>query len=221
MLSQESQRKLATRSFFGGAVGAGLFTSCCTVPALLAALGLGTSGASAFIGTYRPWIVGAALLLMAAAAVSLIVRRRSEVSCGDACDPGTTQRTRRSISAAILVGTGIAVFGALPGLGASQQAPAPPAGASPQSERLALVMKVRGMSCVSCAAPIRKALTAIAPVADFYVDIDAGTVGFTVPVSNADVPAMRKAIEQLGYQTSDVRVSSQSEKVASKPGARS
>ena len=63
-----------------------------------------------------------------------------------------------------------------------------------------LVLKVEGMSCGHCKASVEKALKALNGVANATVTLEAKEVNVEFDGSAVNVEAMKKAIEDDGYE---------------------
>ena len=64
-----------------------------------------------------------------------------------------------------------------------------------------MILRIGGMTCSHCAESIRWALLGLAGVEDVEVDLAGGEA--TISGDGFDIPAMRKAIEELGYSVTD------------------
>lgn len=62
------------------------------------------------------------------------------------------------------------------------------------------VLKIQGMSCTHCQKAVTEALQALAGVKSARVDLAAGTATVTYDPALVDAEAMRKAVEEAGYE---------------------
>ncbi|MBI4209155.1 MAG: mercury transporter MerT [Deltaproteobacteria bacterium] len=69
------------------------FGSCCALPLLLVSLGVGGMAFANTLALYRPYFVGATILLLAVA-FYLVYGRRQECSDDKACEPKAIRRTK-------------------------------------------------------------------------------------------------------------------------------
>ncbi|MBI3365810.1 MAG: hypothetical protein HY033_13000 [Ignavibacteriae bacterium] len=67
--------KKTTLTTFGGAVAAVVASLCCIGPVLVAGIGIGSLGAFAVFENYRPYLIGATVLLLLGA-FYLVYRKR-------------------------------------------------------------------------------------------------------------------------------------------------
>lgn len=77
----------------GVATVAAFVGSCCALPLLLLSLGVGSMGFATALVPYRPYFMGAALLLLAVA-FYFVYGRRQECGEGKACDLKSIRRTK-------------------------------------------------------------------------------------------------------------------------------
>ena len=92
------------KSAVGAVVAAFAASTCCLGPVVAAAFGAGTLGAaSARFEPYRPWLLGAAVILIGAAFVTTY--RREPTCANEACAPAPRCKARVVFwVAAVLVG---------------------------------------------------------------------------------------------------------------------
>jgi copper chaperone len=76
----------------------------------------------------------------------------------------------------------------------------PRLGPSPKEEIIMLKLKVEGMTCGHCAQTVTKAVETVPAVERAVVDLKAGEVAVE---GSADVGAIRRAIEDAGYDVRD------------------
>lgn len=61
-------------------------------------------------------------------------------------------------------------------------------------------VKIKGMSCQHCVASVTGALQGLAGITDVKVDLQSGSATFS---GNAEKSAIKKAIEQIGFELVD------------------
>ena len=62
-----------------------------------------------------------------------------------------------------------------------------------------ITLKVDGMTCGGCVASVTRALTRVPGVSDVAVMLQAGTAKVEFDPTKTNVPALRTAIEDAGY----------------------
>lgn len=206
----DTKSNAAKGAFLTGALGVGMFASCCGIPLLLSAIGLGSSGAALAFSAWRYPLLALCVVSMAASGLYLM-RRRSA-----ACESGCSERKLKSSQMLIFTGLALSVVVAATGLllsrpsGAQSAAtpPTTPLNRSASSHTARVEVPVKGLTCSGCAGPIRTALNAITPIDQFEVDVPKGCVRFSVSEDKIDMAAFRRAIEGLGYATDKARLAS-------------
>lgn len=186
----------------GLSIGAALLaalaaSSCCIGPVILAALGLGGAGLFAGIATYRPLMLGVtALFLGVGFALSY---RKPKVVQADACgcDASKAGKMPRMF---LWVATVITVLVAAAPPLLARLSTGPRASVSPSIAAATVVIKVDGIDCEACAAPIRKALTAAGGFDDLELDVPSRRVTVTYEPGAGRPEVYLEAIDDLGYQ---------------------
>lgn len=77
----------------GVATFTAFFGSCCALPLLLLSLGVGSMGLATALAPYRPYFIGATVLLLALAFYG-VYGRKQECSDDKACDIKGVRRTK-------------------------------------------------------------------------------------------------------------------------------
>ena len=172
-------------------------SSCCLGPVLLAALGLG--GASLFAGfaAYRPYMLAVTAAFLGVG--FYLSYRTPKVVEGDpcGCDVPKSRRMRRMF---LWMATVITVLvAASPSLLAMVTASSPHAVAASSAAATATV-KVDGIDCEACAAPIRKALAAAGGFNDLELDVPSKIVTVSYEPGPGRPGVYLKAIDDLGYE---------------------
>ena len=190
--------KLAT----GGAVAAAAAASlCCIGPLVFVALGLGAFGASAAFETLRPYLLGAAVLLLAFGFYRIYFRR-GNVACapGEACAVKPSGRATRAalwVAALSVIAFALSPYyaGALTRRLSARDTQ--PATAQPAVARSSF--KVTGMTCAGCEETIKLALEQTPGVRGSEVSYDRGEAVVEYDPAVTDTAKIRKAIDETGY----------------------
>lgn len=75
-------------------------------------------------------------------------------------------------------------------------------GASTMASNHTIIIPIGGMTCRNCAASVAKKLTAMPGITGVEVSVEKGQAAVTG--ENLDIPALRQAIEDLGFDAGDV-----------------
>jgi mercuric ion transport protein len=184
----------------GALVAAILASSCCLGPLLLGALGIGGVGAFVPIGAYRPHIL-AAMAVLLGAGFYLTHRRKSRTSmqtdtCG--CERRSS-RERRVATAGLWIASFVVIAIALaPTLIAKTLAHPVATAASTNTEQA--VIRVQGIDCQACAAPLTRALQRVGGFHGLALDIPNQSITVTYNPSPGRLQAYAAAINELGYE---------------------
>ena len=191
------KEKLAT----GGAVVAAFTASlCCTGPLLFVLLGLGTFGAATAFESARPYLLSAAVLLLAFGFYRGYFRR-------EACAPGEACATR-PVSRASRVGLWIAAVvvlaftlspyyaGALVRRGSGS----PNTSNESSNQQQWATFKVSGMTCAGCEVTIKLALERTPGVRSAEVSYERGEAVVVYDPSVTTPEKLRDAINETGYK---------------------
>ena len=174
-------------------------SSCCLGPVILAALGLGGAGVFAGVAAYRPLLLGVTAVFLGVG--FYLSYRKPKVVQGDACGcerPKAGRLPRILLWVATVVTLLVA---AAPPLLAKLSAPKDPMGQTPASGPVATAaIRVDGIDCEACAAPIRKALVGAGGFNDLKLDVPTKmvTVSYVPGPGRPDI--YLKAIDDLGYE---------------------
>ncbi|MFA0757358.1 MAG: hypothetical protein YPKNTGVA_002891 [Candidatus Fervidibacter sp.] len=152
-----------------GAMLAGLLASaCCWLPALLAAVGVGSAGLGAKFAPYRPFFAFGALALIGIA-FAVTYRRQPKEAC---CLTPTHKAQRFGLWVALVIVLVSLVFPKVMERFA-RSASSVSSGAMPEGVR-AFSFRIEGMSCPSCALAIAANLKRLPNVVDARVDFEKG-----------------------------------------------
>lgn len=186
----------------GGAVLAALAaSSCCLGPLLLAALGLGGAGAFASVTRLRP-----AFLAITAVALGLgfYLTYRKTPAKGDSCGcerPRAGRLPRLMLWGATFFTVLLAASPTLLAKLSTGNSPVAPAGPLETA-----VVRVPGIDCEACAAPMRKAMTAAGGFDHLTLDLKGQTVTVFYQAGSNRPAAYLKAIEDVGWEPSLMEV---------------
>ncbi len=154
-------------STIGGIVTAIVASLCCIGPVLVALVGIGSVGAFAIFETYRPYLIGATILLLGVGFYLVYMRR--EVRCEDGTckiqDAGKWNKV--SVWGATFLA---AIAIAFPYLGV---APSSSVNASVQGKAI-VTMSIEGMDCKACAKGVEGSLASIKGVRKANVEYEQG-----------------------------------------------
>ncbi len=198
----------------GGAVIAAIAASlCCIGPLLFVVLGLGAFGAAAAFQTARPYLLGAAVLLLAFGFYRTYFRRAAACAPGEACETKPINRASR-------IGLWIATIGVLAFAlspyyvgyiaaafvrrqAAVQTAPATvPAteSASSQTDLATVTVQVEGMDCTACEAVIRAVLEKTPGVRSADVSYKRSDARVEFDPKRTNIDQIKRAIDSTGYK---------------------
>lgn len=207
------------RLALGGAIAAALAASlCCTGPLLFVIVGAGAFGAASAFEPLRPYMLSAAVLLLAYGFYRAYFRRDARAAD---CAPGTSCASSSVASssagrAGLWFASALVLAFALAPLYAGHISAAllrketveERAASQPASRALAeseawqtATIEIEGMSCVSCEAPIEAALENTPGVGGADVSYEAGTARVQYDPRKTGVQQLRRAIETTGYKT--------------------
>ena len=206
------------RLAIGGAVIAALAASlCCLGPLLFLVLGLGVFSAAAVFEAARPYLIGAAVLLLAFGFYRVYFRRQAACAPGEACESKPINRaTRIGLWIALIAVLAFALSPYYAGHLASAvvnrrqstiTTPAtsqPPqvsnenAGSQPTLETI--TVKVEGMSCTACEVPVRDALAKSPGVLSADVSYQRGNARVEYDPKKTNIDQIKRAIDSTGYK---------------------
>jgi mercuric ion transport protein len=192
------KEKLAT----GGAVAAAAAASlCCVGPLVFVALGLGAFWASAAFETLRPYLLGAAVLLLAFGFYRAYFRRADEACApGEACAAKPAGRATRAalwVAALSVVAFALSPYSAGALTRRLSAKAIQPAATRPTAARASF--KVTGMTCAGCEETIKLALDETPGVRGSEVSYDRGEAVVEYDPAVTDVAKIRKSIDVTGY----------------------
>ncbi|MCA1593366.1 MAG: cation transporter [Acidobacteria bacterium] len=198
----------------GGAVVAAVAASlCCIGPLLFVMLGAGAFGAAGVFETARPYLLGAAALLLAVGFYRTYFRRDAACAPGEACAIKSVSRASRAglwiASVAVLafalspyyVGYIAAAFIRKQPPVATTPAAVPATGSeSSQASLETITVEVENMDCTSCEVPIRAALEKTPGVRAADVSYQRGVARVSYDPRQTDINQIKRAISSTGYK---------------------
>ncbi len=189
----------------GSALLAALSASaCCLGPLLLAALGFGGAGALAVLGSYRPHMLAATALLLAAG-FYFTYRKRPAAAATDACGcDAPSPKAAKAGKIGLWLATGlVAVTAAAPHLvalvGKRDERRASTGTTSTPAIAHATII-VLGMDCEACATHLSAALAKLGGFHDLRLDLAAHNIDVAYEPAPGRLDAYVAAINELGYE---------------------
>lgn len=189
----------------GSVVSAIVASACCWLPLMLLAIGASAAGVSATFEKARPAFSVAAFGLLGLGFYLSYFRK-------EACAPGAAcavpnRKLQRFNRAMLWVATvfvlAFALFPSYAGFLLAENAPAAAVDGSAQLPTVTL--GIEGMSCEACAVHIQKGLSGVPGVRSASVDYEKARARVSVdPASPPSREALVKAVEQAGYQVTEV-----------------
>lgn len=203
------EERLATSGAIIAAIAASL---CCIGPLIFAGLGLGAFAAAAAFESARPYLLGAAVLLLAFGFYRAYFRRDAACAPGEACAVKPVSRAGRIglwIGAVAVLAFALSPYYA--GYIAAFMHRRPPVAAQPAgvtntegtSSEAALqtvTVAVEGMDCNSCEIPIRSALEKAPGVRSANVSYERGDAQVKYDPKQTDIGQIKRAIDSTGYK---------------------
>lgn len=195
-LAEGGESRTGTWASVGAMASAILSSACCWLPLLLLAMGVSAGGVGGFLDAYRPWLLGAAALLLAVAFYLTYFR-------APACPPASSCAPSRlaifnkvTLWVATAVVLAFAFFPSYVGLLLGGAEPAPRKGAAP---RETITLRIEGMTCEACAVHVRSGLEGVAGVHHASVDY-AGSRATVETDGRVNVGDLVAAVETAGYR---------------------
>jgi copper chaperone CopZ len=179
-------------STIGGIVTAVVASLCCIGPVVLTLLGIGSIGAFAVFERYRPYLVGATLLLLGAA--FYFTYRKREVQCADGtCKVEQTGKWNKiGVWGATIVA---AIALAFPYFGV---APSAPANLAVEGKAI-VTLSIEGMDCKACAKGVEGSLASFKGVRKARVEYEQGKAIVEYDPAIVQPPAFVDHINESGF----------------------
>lgn len=179
-------------------VVAALSSACCWLPLLLLGAGASAVGVGALLEVYRPYLLGAAVMLLAAGFHTVYLRKPACAPDGSChvTDPRVVRLNRASLWAAVAL---VALLGALPdrvdALGTDTTTLA-------EMKQSVAVLRVGGMTCGGCAGTAKKALEALDGVTSADVSFEKMCARVVHDPRRTTTAQMIAAVKSAGYHAS-------------------
>jgi mercuric ion transport protein len=197
MEKSESRAKIA--SIGGALVAAVAASSCCILPVMLAAVGVGGgTAAMALLGPFRPYLLVGTAALCAAGFYFTYRKPRAVEACGCARSGPRSSLARGGLWLATLLVVFVALWPNFGGWVEAREAQDPPSSVHAEAR-----IEVDGMDCEACAAPMRRALGKVGGFHGLTVDLPGRAIIVSYEPAPGRVDAYVDAIYALGY---DARV---------------
>jgi copper chaperone CopZ len=185
-----------------GALSAVLASACCGLPLFFVALGLGSLGLGSFLGTYHWYFTGAGAALLAVGwFVFLKERARLRAAGSEIRHAKLTPGLLAVATVAVLGFGGLNVASAL-GLG-SKAREVRDAGSGSYGELSQTVLRVEGMTCVTCEWGVEKALGKLEGVVEAKASSSEKKVLVRYESGKVTIERMIEAIGSAGYEASE------------------
>jgi mercuric ion transport protein len=191
----------------GGAILAATGASlCCIGPLLFAAVGIGAFGAAGVFQSARPYLLFLAAAILGAGFYREYVRRE-KCAPGEACLTQPANRTGRA--ALWLAAIGVVAFALAPHYigpiaAAFVKKPPSPMGQTVQSPSpsnpVTATIRIQGMDCAACEAPIKRVLALTPGVQSADVSYQRRNAVVTFDSAKTDVDHIKEAISSTGFE---------------------
>ena len=207
---------MTSRGFLGASIMAAVAaSSCCILPMVLALAGVSLAGAAGAFAPWRPYLLAVTFALLVFGIYFAYWPARRHCEPGAACArPGVSRSGRIGLWMATALVLALAGFpyysGPVAGrvLWGSAGAPAaaglPPTPVLFGQQKLAsdatARIKVKGMTCGSCAVSVKKALTSTKGVKKADVSLEKGLAVVVYDHAQVDEEQIRAAINKTGFQ---------------------
>jgi copper chaperone CopZ len=186
---------------------------CCIGPLLFVVLGIGAFGAAAAFEAARPYLIGAAVLLLAVGFYRSYFRRAPVCATGHACDTNRVSRASRVglwIASIAVIAFALSPYyvGYIAAAFVRSQVRTQPAlataradgSASSETDIETATLKVEGMDCTACEAPIRAVLEKTPGVRSADVSYKRGDVRVEFDRKRTNTDQIRHTINSIGYK---------------------
>lgn len=190
----------------GGAVAAAFAASlCCIAPLLFVLLGVGALGAATVFEGARPYLLGAAVLLLAFGFYRAYFRREKACAPDGTCEAkpvNSASRVGLWLASAAVLAFALSPYyaGALARRIAPSAAPRAHTQPAQQPAEAHAKFKVRGMTCAGCEATIKLALEKTAGVRNAEVSYDRGEAVVTYDPNATTPDKLCETINETGYK---------------------
>jgi copper chaperone CopZ len=184
--------KKTSLSTAGGIITAIIASLCCIGPVLVAVVGIGSVGAFAVFENYRPYLIGATILLLGVGFYLVYMRR--EVKCED----GTckVQDAGKWNKVGVWGATFLAAIAiAFPYLGVT---PSSSVNAAVQGKAI-VTLSIEGMDCKACAKGVEGSLASIKGVRKANVEYEQGKAAIEYDPATITPNAFVDRVNEIGF----------------------
>jgi mercuric ion transport protein len=175
---------------------------CCILPIAFAILGVSVVGASAALAAWRPYLLAATGILLAA---GFYFAYRPAAACapGEACAvPAAKHRGRIALWCATALVVAFAAFPSYSGPVATWLLPGPgPAATAPAGRIEQTSLAIQGMDCSACAVAITHNLQRTPGVVHAQVSYPAGRAVVSYRAGEVTTAQLIKAVAAAGYRS--------------------
>lgn len=178
-----------------GIISAALASVCCVGPLLLATLGLGGLGISAFIGEYHWYFIGGSTVVLTFAWVRFLRERRRCAT--EQCQMVNGRLTRVTLPLATLAVVGFT------GLNAYTYAePDPVSGTSVAlaADQTEAVIPVDGMTCFTCTIAVEGSLVDLQGVGEVVASVHTKSVTVRFDAGKVSLEELVAAVNTTGFR---------------------
>lgn len=187
----------------GAALTAALSSACCWLPLLLLAFGTSAAGIGGVFETYRPYLLGATVLLLGGAFYAVYFRKRI---CreGDGCSTPNPKVNRLTKTLLWITTVFVLAFAFFPNyIGKLLSSQGAPSMSIDTAGLIEFVVKIEGMTCETCSLQTQTNLSAIPGARSAIVSYKDGSATI-VGDSRLNESTIRQAIEAAGYKARSI-----------------
>ena len=184
-----------------GALSAGLASVCCGLPLLLLAVGLGGLGLGSFLGTYHWYFTGAGILLLGGGWFFFYQEKARLRAAGSEIRHARMTPAILAVATAAVVGFGGLNIASALGLG-PKAAEVRQASTGSDGELAQVVLRVTGMSCITCEWGIEKALGKLEGVVEAKASSAEEKVLVRYQPGKVTFEQMIETVDSTGYKAS-------------------
>ena len=177
-----------------GIISAALASVCCVGPLLLAVLGLGGLGISAFIGEYHWYFIGGATAVLAFSWATFLRERRRCAS--EQCEMVNGRLTRVTLPLATVAVVGFMGLNAYTYAETGTTSDTTVAMVSDQSEA---IIPVQGMTCFTCTIAVEGSLSDLQGVGEVNASVPGKSVTVRYDSDQVSVEELVAAVNETGY----------------------
>ena len=178
-----------------GIISAALASVCCVGPLLLATLGLGGLGISAFIGEYHWYFIGGSTVVLTFAWVRFLRERRRCAT--ERCEMVNGRLTRVTLPLATLAVVG---FMGLNVYTYAEPDPVSSASVALAADQTEAVIPVDGMTCFTCTIAVEGSLVDLHGVGEVVASVQAKSVTVRFDAGQVSLEELVAAVNGTGFR---------------------